>query len=119
MAAIAGPNIVTYIREYQLGQGVAKADAYSMAIYIMVGVLAVGFVCNLLTRPVDERHHYQGDLAKPTSSPARSTVSAVLQESFNHPTTSSARLAIAWVFVGIPLTWGVYQTLLKSLALFA
>jgi MFS family permease len=118
VAAIAGPNIVTYIREYQLGRGIAKADAYSMAIYIMVGVLAIGFICNLLTRPVNERHHYKGAL--PTTAPpaAARTVSAALQESFDHPTTSSARLAIAWIFVGIPLTWGVYQTLLKSLALF-
>jgi len=28
------------------------------------------------------------------------------------------RMAIAWLFVGIPLLWGVIQTLIKSLALF-
>ena len=27
-------------------------------------------------------------------------------------------LVLAWSFVGIPLSWGVYETLLKSLALF-
>ena len=27
-------------------------------------------------------------------------------------------LVIAWTFVGIPLAWGVYQTFIKSLALF-
>ena len=27
-------------------------------------------------------------------------------------------LALAWSFVGIPLAWGVYETILKSLALF-
>ena len=118
-AAVAGPNIVTYIREYQLARGVAKADAYSMAIYIMVGVLAVGFICNLLTRPVAERHHYKGDLAKAAPAPPTPAVSPARQASLDHPTTSPARLAIAWIFVGIPLTWGVYQTLLKSFALFA
>ena len=113
VAAIAGPNIVTYIREYQLGRGIAKADAYSMAIYIMVGVLAVGFVCNLLTRPVDERHHYKGQLPSAAAAGSAATGGASDQS-----TTSSARLAFAWAFVGIPLTWGVYQTVLKSLALF-
>ena len=88
-----------------------------MAIYIMVGVLAVGFVCNLLTRPVDERHHYSGDVARPVS-PAAATMSASAPDAFDNPTTSPARLAIAWIFVGIPLTWGVYQTMVKSLALF-
>jgi len=27
-------------------------------------------------------------------------------------------LAIAWLWVGIPLAWGVYQTIKKSLPLF-
>jgi len=25
---------------------------------------------------------------------------------------------LSWLFVGIPLAWGVYQTILKSMALF-
>ena len=32
--------------------------------------------------------------------------------------TPAGGIAVAWLFVGIPLAWGVYQTLLKSLALF-
>jgi MFS family permease len=59
VAGVAGPSIVTYIRDYQIGHGVPKADAYSKAIYIMVGILIVGFICNLLMRPVNERHHYK------------------------------------------------------------
>ncbi len=62
-AAIAGPSIVTYLRDYQINNGVAKADAYSTAIYIMAGLLAVGFVCNLLIRPVDAKHYYTGETA--------------------------------------------------------
>ncbi|HZS49169.1 MAG TPA: hypothetical protein VFC63_29140 [Blastocatellia bacterium] len=27
-------------------------------------------------------------------------------------------LVIAWLWVGIPLVWGIYQTYLKSVALF-
>lgn len=29
-----------------------------------------------------------------------------------------ARLILAWGFVGIPLVWGVYQTVMKAWALF-
>jgi hypothetical protein len=32
--------------------------------------------------------------------------------------SSGASLGIAWLFVGIPLAWGVAQTFLKALALF-
>lgn len=39
------------------------------------------------------------------------------QDSKNHRTTP-LELALAWGFVGIPLTWGVIQTLLNALKLF-
>jgi hypothetical protein len=29
-----------------------------------------------------------------------------------------AKVAVAWLYVGIPLVWGVSQTFVKSLALF-
>lgn len=32
--------------------------------------------------------------------------------------SSTASLAIAWLFVGVPLVWGVAQTFIKALALF-
>ena len=32
--------------------------------------------------------------------------------------TSPASLAIAWLIVGVPLMWGVWETFKKSLALF-
>jgi hypothetical protein len=34
------------------------------------------------------------------------------------PKTSTLRLAVAWVIVAIPLGWGVYQSVVKSLPLF-
>jgi hypothetical protein len=38
-------------------------------------------------------------------------------ESFG-PRGSMGFLVFSWLFVGLPLAWGVYQTLLKSMALF-
>jgi hypothetical protein len=32
--------------------------------------------------------------------------------------TSGLQLALAWLFVGIPLAWGVVQTVINSLPLF-
>ncbi len=32
--------------------------------------------------------------------------------------TSTARLVFSWALVGIPLLWGVWQTLMKAMALF-
>jgi len=55
-AGIAGPVLVNYIREYEIAHGVAKADAYTTTMHLMAGLLVVGFICNLLVRPVDLRH---------------------------------------------------------------
>ena len=57
-AGVLGPVLVNYIREYEIGHGVAKANAYTVTMYIMAGLLLSGFVCNVLVRPVDSRHHH-------------------------------------------------------------
>jgi MFS family permease len=54
-AGIAGPVLVNYIRDYQIEHGVAKADAYTVTMYIMAGLLIVGLVCNLLVRRPSDR----------------------------------------------------------------
>ncbi|WP_296654879.1 OFA family MFS transporter [Paraburkholderia sp.] len=56
-AGVAGPVLVNYLRAYQLANGVAKADAYTMTVHIMAVLLVIGFVCNLLVKHVHERHH--------------------------------------------------------------
>jgi MFS family permease len=63
-AGVLGPVLVNYIREYQIAHGVAKADAYTTTLYIMAGLLAVGFLCNLLMREVNERHYMSADEVK-------------------------------------------------------
>jgi MFS family permease len=63
-AGVFGPVLVNYIREYQIDHGVAKADAYSITMYIMAGLLFIGFICNFLMHPVHERHHIKTEEAK-------------------------------------------------------
>jgi MFS family permease len=55
VAGVLGPVLVNYIREFQIERGVAPADAYTITMYLMAGLLAVGFVCNLLVAPVAQR----------------------------------------------------------------
>jgi MFS family permease len=47
-AGVVGPVLVNYLREYQIAHGVAKANAYTATMYVMAGLLLVGFVCNAL-----------------------------------------------------------------------
>ncbi|MGZ3510266.1 MAG: L-lactate MFS transporter [Vulcanimicrobiaceae bacterium] len=66
-AGIAGPVLVNYIRQYQIDHGVAKADAYSITMYVMAGLLVIGFFCNLSVSALDERHHAKTALEEPAS----------------------------------------------------
>jgi len=52
-AGVLGPVLVNYIREYQISRGVPKADAYTVTMYIMAGLLLVGLAANLSVRRLD------------------------------------------------------------------
>jgi len=56
-AGILGPLIVNRVLDSQGTPGELVAADYRPALFIMVGVLTVGFVANLLIRPVSERWH--------------------------------------------------------------
>ncbi|WP_427885019.1 OFA family MFS transporter [Kribbella sp. GL6] len=58
-AGIAGPLIINGFLDHEGKPGTLTASAYRPALFTMVGVLAVGFVANLLIRPVAERFHEQ------------------------------------------------------------
>ena len=63
-AGLAGPLLVNYIREAQIRHGVAPANAYSVVLYIMAGLLVIGFFCDLLVRPVDPSHYAEKPAAQ-------------------------------------------------------
>ncbi len=56
-AGIFGPVLVNYIRQYQIDHGVPKAQAYNTTMYIMAGLLVIGFICNFMIKAVNARFH--------------------------------------------------------------
>src|SRR3954467_14044567 len=56
-AGIAGPLIVNGLAHQETGGAKSGSDLYTISLFIMVGVLVVGFVANLLIKPVNERFH--------------------------------------------------------------
>jgi hypothetical protein len=65
VAGVLGPVLVNYIRQFQIDGGVPKAQAYSVTMYIMCGLLFIGLVCNISIRAVHERHHYRDGPRRP------------------------------------------------------
>jgi MFS family permease len=67
VAGIAGPLIINGFLDREGKPGTLTAEAYRPALFTMIGVLAVGFIANLLISPVAARFHEQ---SKATTSEA-------------------------------------------------
>lgn len=61
-AGIAGPLIVNSVVESQAAAGNEGPDLYTLSMFIMVGLLAVGLIANVLMRPVAEKHTIEYDI---------------------------------------------------------
>ena len=120
-AGVLGPVLVNYIREYQLAHGVPRAEVYSVTMYILAGLLATGFVCNLMIQPVNKKHYMtRAQIAELDA--GNNTTSAGSGGAFGAGAATATPMALvvsAWIAVGIPLAWGVYVTAMKAIALFA
>jgi hypothetical protein len=60
-AGVAGPVLVNYIRQYRIDHGVPPADSYDVTMYVMAGLLVLGFLANLAVRPVPARFYMTED----------------------------------------------------------
>jgi MFS family permease len=119
-AGIFGPVIVNYMREFQLEHGVPRAQVYDTTAYIMCGLLAVGFVCNFLVKPVADKHFMTEAELEAERKLAHEAARAAEADG-RHATVSHSPawlVALAWLAVGIPIAWGVWITLEKAWILF-
>jgi MFS family permease len=55
-AGIVGPLIVNGILDHYVATGHSRQQAYPVILHIMSGLLVVGFIANLLVRPVAEKY---------------------------------------------------------------
>jgi MFS family permease len=61
-AGVLGPVLVNYIRQFQIERGVPRSDAYNVTMYIMAGLLVLGFFANLAVKAVAEQYMEQRDI---------------------------------------------------------
>lgn len=56
VAGILGPVLVNYLRVWLQQRGVTGVGLYAPTMYLMAGLLVVGFLCNLAVKPVAARY---------------------------------------------------------------
>lgn len=118
-AGIVGPVVVNYIREAQINAGVPRAQVYDRTMYILAGMLVLGFICNLLVRPVATNWFMKDAEVAALQAKSANASASLHYGSFGIGKGGLDGTALlAWAVVGIPIAWGVWITLSKSLALF-
>ncbi len=119
-AGILGPVVVNYMREYQLGLGIPREQVYDQTMYILVGMLVIGLVCNLLVRPIADKWFMTADelAVEKRLAHDRAVANEVGRGPGSGARTPAMLVVLAWAVVGVPLAWGIYRTLLSVLKLF-
>ena len=131
LAGVAGSEVIVRVRDAAIEAHVPKAEVYNRVLYVMVGILALGFICNLLVRPVHERWLMRkgGQPGPLDKAGDKAGIAAArgqglpAQAAAYAPATSSQGIGlgglsgaalIPWLIVAVPVAWGLYKALLSA-----
>lgn len=116
-AGIVGPVVVNYMHDTRLEAGVPFDQIYAPIMLVLAAMMVVGFVANMLIKPVDEKY-FMTD----------AELDAVRRDGHEKPTEavkavaadkSSFVMLLAWSAVGIPIVYGIWSTAQKAWSFFS
>lgn len=116
-AGILGPVVVNYMHDVRLEAGVPFDQVYASIFYVLAGMLVLGFIANLMVRPVDQKYFMTpAELAeekKIAHEQAAPTAAAA-------PATAGGKAlaAVMWLLVLIPIAYGISSTVQKAWIMF-
>ncbi|MBK9077808.1 MAG: OFA family MFS transporter [Hyphomicrobium sp.] len=118
-AGIVGPVIVNYLHDTRAAAGVPPDQIYGPIYFILAGLLGIGLVANLLVRPVNPKWHMTEEELAETHAKLHESAEPAKTGSFGIGKGGlDAKAVPFWLLVGIPLAWGVWVTIRKSVDLF-
>jgi len=117
VAGIIGPVLIANLREAQLNAGVHKNLVYDNTMYILAGLLVIGLICNLLIKPVEEKHFMTAEeLAVEQAQAQKASDVTANKETAARGSFGLAGI-LAWIAVGVPFLIGVWIALAKGAVL--
>ncbi len=116
-AGIVGPVVVNYIREFNKAAGVPADRLYDVTMYVLATFLVIGFICNLLIRPVNPKWLMKDDEVAQLQA-ASALPSGPIGGQGIGLGGMDMKATLAWLAVGVPLAWGVWETLASALKIF-
>jgi len=119
-AGIVGPVIVNYLHDNYKAAGTPASQIYTNIFYVLLALLAIGLVANLLIRPVDNKWLMSKEAVNQVLVERHANANAGAKGSFGigRGDLFTVPSLVAWAFVGVPILWGAWQTLSKTLTLF-
>ncbi len=118
-AGIVGPVVVNYMHDVRLEAGVPFADVYAPIFYVLAGMMVVGFVANLLIKPVADQYFMtDAELAIEKKIAHEKSVAEVGKKVVGQTGGIQAITIAAWLLVLIPIGFGIWSTLQKTAVLF-
>ncbi len=118
VAGVLGPVLINFVRTYQLDHGVPRAQAYSVTMYVLAGLLAIGFICNWLITPTPAKYQMSAAELEATSTAARPDRTAQANGTSGFDSGAGWLVPAAWLAVWIPIGWGVWMTLKNAVQFF-
>ena len=116
VAGILGPVLVNYVNQWQLAAGTPPARAYDRTMLLLAGLLALGFVANLMIRPPAAEESTVPEARRRATPPTTGAVAAPAGASGVH--SDWPLVAAFWSIVMLPLAWGTWQSLRQASVLF-
>jgi len=116
-AGIVGPVVVNYIREFEIAAGVPRESVYDVTMYVLSAMLIGGFICNYLIKPLPSKWFMKEEEVAALQAKSHTAVSATGSMGIGEWQLNATSI-LAWLAVGIPITWGVWITLNNALVLF-
>ncbi|WP_404712984.1 OFA family MFS transporter [Sphingomonas sp. MMS24-J13] len=112
-AGVLGPLVVANMRDHRIAAGIPRVEVYQPIYWTLAAMLVVGFVCNLLIKPVDARFHMKDEAPAQGAAAGEPgpSVTATPSDRFG------GMVLLAWAAVCLPIAWGVYETLIKAAVL--
>ena len=115
-AGIVGPVVVNYIREFEIKAGVPSDHLYDVTMYVLAGMLVIGFFCNMMIKPLSDRWFMKPEEVAALQAKGAGG-GAEGDYGIGRGGLDGKALAF-WCFVGIPIAWGVWITLKNAIIIF-
>lgn len=124
-AGILGPVVVNYMHDTRLEAGVPFDQIYAPIFLMLAGLLVVGFIANLLVKPVAEKYYMTDaeleqvhQLAHEKMIAANGGNSTANLDAASKSSSHTVLTVLVWAFVLIPISFGVWSTIQKAWVLF-